>query len=970
MRRLFLALTVASIALLPAGAAAQQGTADMRGRVLDSQGAVLPGVTIVLRDQDTGNFREMVSNADGTYVFAAIRPGRYEIAAELTGFKKYSRGDLIVEVGKTMTLDVQLEVGGVEETVTVTGESPIVDTTSKEVGGNITARELVDLPSINRNFIGFVGLLPGIIPTISTESFGSDSVNVNGLDARNNNYLLDGANNNDDAIGQRAGTQARTPLESIQEFQVLTNQFDAEFGRSTGAIINAVTKQGTNAYRGSAFMFFQDASLTNRDYFAIKNDSPKPDTSRKEFGGTIGGPIVRDKMHFFGSLERVIIDEGVTINIPVRPDYNTTTTEATRVWNTVVRFDHQISPNHTWGIRWLREYSPQFNQIIGTATLDAAREEDDLDQTVVWTLSSVLSNTHVNTLRAAFTQEDVAFANPCFNGNGRQQIDCEPTLAFQNYTGQQSSVAQDRVNNAYQIEDTLSWFLPGRRGDHDLKVGLQYQYVEVTSNAHDNLNGTFSFGRSNADFTAANPFTYPDRLSIRVPGIGHSVVKAHYIAGFVQDKWKMSDRLTLSLGLRYDLEVLPTPGLDVPELGLSGDSPTDTNNIGPRFGFSYDLGGEGRSVLRGGYGMFYDKSHFDLGITNLFTGGVYSDSFTVNFPANAADPGPRNGQLPTDPFLVNGPTVNRALLEQLYPSGSLRKNTGTVSLDNPDRIIPASQQLTVGFERQLAPNLSASADYVHVMARDVFMSQDLNPGLRAQPVPTSPLVRIHRDVFTAAANQLINVGETDYDSLMVAVEKRFSRNWSTRVAYTLAYARGNTGGVNTQASRFQLLDDLRLDLNDGPTDVDRRHNFVVSGSVLVPKTGGLTVSWVARVLSGSPFTIFNSTVDEDRNGNQTEPLAEGSYSGEGEDSTSADFDGGRNGAYGPTFFQLDARFGYRIRLGSARSLDIFGEVFNLTDRTNFGNPSGDISSANFLRFTGYRDGAVPRTGQFGIRFGF
>ena len=391
-------LALAVAACTTATALAQQGTADIRGRVLDQQGAILPGVTVVVREQDTGNFRESVSNVDGTFIFSAIRPGRYEITAELTGFKKYSRRDVIAEVGKTVSLDVQLEVGGIEEVVTVTGESPIVDTTSKEVGGNITARELVELPSINRNYIGFVGLLPGIIPTISTESFGSDSINVNGLDARNNNYLLDGANNNDDAIGQRAGTQARTPLESIQEFQVLTNQFDAEFGRTNGAVINAVTKQGTNTLRGSVFSYFQDAGLTKRDYFAIKNDSPKPETSRREFGGTVGGPLVRDKMHFFGSVERVIIDEGVTINIPVRPDYNTTTTEKTRVWNTVVRFDNQISSNHTWGVRWLREYSPQYNQIIGTATLDAAREEDDLDQTVVWTLSSVLSNTIASSL--------------------------------------------------------------------------------------------------------------------------------------------------------------------------------------------------------------------------------------------------------------------------------------------------------------------------------------------------------------------------------------------------------------------------------------------------------------------------------------------------------------------------------------------------------------------------------------------
>ena len=147
-----------------------------------------------------------------------------------------------------------------------------------------------ELPSVNRNFIGFVGLLPGIVPNISTESFGSDAVVVNGTDSRNNNFLVDGANNNDDVIGQRAGTQARTPIEAIQEFQVLTHQFDAEFGRTTGAVINAITKQGTNRFRGSAFSFFQDAALTEKDFFAKQNNLAKPDTKQTQFGGTIGGP--------------------------------------------------------------------------------------------------------------------------------------------------------------------------------------------------------------------------------------------------------------------------------------------------------------------------------------------------------------------------------------------------------------------------------------------------------------------------------------------------------------------------------------------------------------------------------------------------------------------------------------------------------------------------------------------------------
>ena len=232
--------------------------------VLDPQGAVLPGVTVIVRNQDNGMFREAISAAEGIYFISGLVPGVYEITAELQGFKKYARRDVRLEIGKTATVDVPLQVGSVAETITVTAEAPLVDVTSKEVGGNIGSNELIELPSINRNFIGFIGLLPGIVPSISTESFGSDSVSVNGSDPRNNNYLLDGGNNNDDVIGQRAGTQARTALESVQEFQVITNQFDAQFGRTTGAIINAVTKSGTNRFRGSAFAFAQDAAWTDK----------------------------------------------------------------------------------------------------------------------------------------------------------------------------------------------------------------------------------------------------------------------------------------------------------------------------------------------------------------------------------------------------------------------------------------------------------------------------------------------------------------------------------------------------------------------------------------------------------------------------------------------------------------------------------------------------------------------------------
>jgi hypothetical protein len=971
--------------LLPATATAQQGTTEVRGQVTDPQGAVLPGVNIVVRNQDTGMFRETVTNADGTFFVSGIVPGMYQIEAELQGFKKYSRRDVRLEIGKTATADLRLEVGSLEETITVQAESPIVDLTSKEVGGSLTARELVELPSVNRNFVGFVGLLPGIIPSISTESFGSDSVTVNGQDPRNNNYMLDGANNNDDVIGQRAGTQARTAIEAVQEFQVITNQFDAEFGRTTGAVINAVTKQGTNAFRGSAFGFFQDASLTKRDFFAELNDLDKPDTAQQQFGGTIGGPILRDKAHFFFSVERVRIDEGITINVP-RPEFNTTTTEATRVWNTVIRADHQLTPNHTWGVRWLREDSPQYNQIIGAVTLEAAREEVDTDQTVVGSFNSVLGNTRVNTLRLAWTQEDVAFANPCFNTNGRNQAGCLPALAFDDFTTQQSTVAQARVNDAYQLEDTFSWFIPGRRGDHDIKAGLQLQHSQSRNDTQDNLNGTFSFSLSNGPFNAADPRTYPDRFSIRVPGRGGSFNKSQSLGAFLQDKWKISNHLTLTLGLRYDVEKVVLPEVDNPLFASEDDYPVDTNNLQPRLGFAYNLGGA--TVLRGGYGRFFDKTHFEV-IGGVLTNRPFATSFVRNFPLNNTDPGPQQGQLPTDPFLVNGPVLTdamRAELAAMFPAGAAVRNAGS-TFDNPDRVLPYTDQISLGFERQLAPNLSVSADFVHAFGRDMLMAVALNPTLRATTSTTSPNVRQGSAVlseitaglqqtypgfapFTGAVTTFRNEGETDYDALMLQVEKRFSQNYSARASYTLAYSRGNTSGAGAAASPFQVLDDLKLDLNEGPTSFDQRHNFVVSGMALVPRTGGLTVSWVARALSGSPLTVFDSRIDTDRNGTLADPLPAGTYTGTGSNAITVESDGGRNGAYGPGFFKLDLRLGYRLDLGARRTLDLFGEIFNVTDRANFANPTGDQASANFLRVTSLSTSTNPRTGQFGVRFGF
>ena len=972
------AAAVLAVLLIAGTASAQQGAAGVAGTIFDQQHTPLPGVALLIRNQETGTYRLSRSNPDGTYFLTGLPPGRYEIRASLPGFKQSSQSGIRLEVGRTTIADVTLVVGEIAETVVVEAKTPLVDSMSKTVGGHVGSEELLGLPSSNRSFVGFVGLLPGIVP-IPSDALGADAVSVNGIDPRSNNFLLDGANNNDDFLAQRAGTQARTPIEAIQEFQVLTQQFDAEFGRATGAVVNAVTRQGTNVFRGSAFSFFQDSRLTSRDYFTRQNGLPEPDAQYQQYGGTVGGPVVRDKAHFFFSLETIRADRAMTANIPARPDLNAATTTLGRAWNTIVRFDHQPAPAHTWGIRWLRESSPQENVLIPAAgrqaTLATARIEEDVDQTTVATLQSVLGNTRINTLRAGFTRENVTFANPGFRENGGRQDLLPPTLQYPTFIDQQSEVANSRINNAWSVEDTMSWFLPARGGSHDLKFGFQYEYVAVDSSNQGTLNGVFEF-RTSAPFDAANPSTYPERLQIRVPGAMSLAMRGHFASAFLQDRWLVSDRLTLSLGIRYDIEAIPLPEDDNPAFADPARYPLDTNNVAPRLGFTYSLDTARRSVLRGGYGIFYDKTAFEL-IAPIVAAGKFSPSFMAFFPANGVDPGPSQGHLPTEPLLRNGPIVDREAIGRLFPPGARSRNLGTVFFDRPDRWVPKAEQFSIGYSRQVGTTTAVGVDFVYARGRDQLMVRDLNPALRVDASRTGAVTRPNPE-YAGAVLEYSNLGRSDYDALETHLEKRYGRGFSARVSYTLAYSRGNTAGTGSPQVLSQLGDDLRLDTNHGPTDFDRRHNLVVSGTYRVPRTGGLTVSGIARALSGLPFTIIDSSTDPDRNGILFDPLPAGTYSGAGRNAMAVAYKGGRNGAYGPGFFQLDLRAGYRLFMDGSRTLDVFGELFNVSDRAAFdnpvtavlGHPAADRRLMDFLVLRSLRPGSIPRTGQIGVRFGF
>jgi hypothetical protein len=963
------------VVLIVAAADAQQGSSAIRGRVTDESQAALPGVTIIVTHAESGTVRETISGPDGTFLVPALLPGPYRITAELQGFRRLTQDDLVLRVGTTLQVDLALQIGGLEETVTVNAEPPQVDLTSAQVGGNVSPAEITNLPSGNGNFTGLLAILPGIVYNRASDG-QSDSVTINGQPGTGVVFQLDGGSNNDDLRGGSAGAQTRPALESIQEFQVITNQFDAEFGAALSGVVNAVTKQGTNRIRGSAIGYFTNAAMTSPDFFVAQRHLEKPDTRNRRYGATIGGPIVLDRMHYFVSYEKQDRDEGRTRDYPTRPDRSFSVAQVTRMQNILGRIDHQLNPAHNYAVRFLWDHQPTINQPLGDGTIDTLSQDKDNDWTLVGNYNWIVGATKMYTARVALVSEKPVRGQALYHETG-DWTQAPPTLQYLTFIDQADTNRADyRLMRSYGLDQTFSSFISGAGGSHDLKFGSQYVYGEHFEENQRFMNGAFQF-TSDRVFNANDPTTYPERLTIRVPGKIEELSRTHSLGFFAQDKWQMTQKLTLNLGLRYDLHISPLRWNYNPLFSDPGAYPIDTNNVAPRAGFAYNI--DGRSVIRGGYGLFFEKQYVDrFQIFQL--NPVFARSFLAQFPVDRPDPGPASGQKPTHPLLVNGPTLNRDLVNQFVLPGTLARNTGEVWLDNPDRVLPYANQVSIGYERQLRAQMAVSADYTHMSNRKLPIRYDLNPGIKQTTGRTAPITRVdiqgiarQMGISPFATNVFTreNIGETEYDGASVQLEKRFSQYWSGRAAYTIGYGRGNTDGGPTAVNNFQVLEERNLDLNVGPTSLDRRHTFNLSGRVEAPWIPGLIGSVVLRVTSGRPFTIHNSNIDADRNGIAVDPLPAGTYSGTGDNAITVKYKGGRNGAYGPGYRNLDFRVGYRVRdIGQGRTLDLFLEAFNVTNEANFSNPTGDMRSPTFLVPTSLEGGGFPRQFQLGARLGF
>jgi hypothetical protein len=972
---------------------AQQGTAQITGRIVDQNGGMLPGVAIVLTNESNGLFRETRSTADGSYFAAQLVPGRYDIVATLPGFRRLERPGLALQIGTTLTVDLVLEVGALHETVTVTHATPLIDLASTEGGGNIGTSDLSRLPAVNRSYLAAVALLPGI-QFRPANQLGNDAIIASGQAAQSNTVSIDGGYNVDNTSGTSVGGQVRPPLEAIQEFRVVTSMYDAEHGRAGGAIVDAVTRQGTNDFRGVAFVYAASNRLTATDAIARTRSLPKPEITKRDWGGVFGGPIVRNKAHFLFSLERQVDKPNRTRVFPTRPSLDFSIAEDRTSWNTLVRFDHQINANHTWAVRWLREDAPQYPVVPPRSTRESFQDETDVDQMTIGTLTSAFGRSRVNTFRVARTWEHWWAGNECFRAQGPRndwtgfsfgnedagdQAMCAPQLEHLSFLTGAGTEAQGRWDSNHQIEDHFSWFVPKKRGDHEIKVGARYNYTKVRHVVQVNRNGTFRFN-SDLPFDPANPRTYPERLSIRIPGAHDGTLTNHTFELYAQDKWRLGASATLNVGVRYDLEIVPMDETDNPLFSPGQKYPADRDNIAPRVGVTRRLDAAGKSVVRAGYGIFYNRTLLAT-VEDAVESPKFSTSMNALFPNDSADPGPGRGQRPTDPLLFNGPIINQALINERFPPGTRLRNTGVVVFDSPARKQPFAHQFTVGYARELAPSLAIHADYVRILNRQMFLSRNLNPMVRADTSRTGAITRLDAyDVLGEQYNQQVwvleNHGEAVYDALNIQLDKRDADTWSARVSYSLSYSRGTAAG-QTARNTDQFLTDLRLADRWGPAVVDRRHILSISAHAEVPKIRGATLAAVGRYMSGAPFTLFDSGVDADRNGELDDPLPAGTYGGTAPSAmTRVRYRGGRNGAYGPDYLQIDLRAGWRRPIGKA-TLELFVDAYNISNRANFDNPTNTTAGADrrltatFLVPTQLRGGSgFPRQAQFGARYAF
>jgi len=1005
---------VVVLVLLHAGIAAGQSTSTFNGRVLDQGAAVLPGVTVTVTNVSTGVVRTTVTNAEGQYSVPGLEPGTYTIATELSGFAPAMRGDVRLTVNATITVDFTLSLAGLQETLTVTGEAPLIETTQSKVANTIETTELQNLPMVTRNISGMLQLLPGATPVqaIHRTKENQGTVSFGGSMGGNVASTVDGADNKDNHY---RGPLLTFTTESLEQFQLSTSQFSAADGRSGGAAVTLVTKSGTNVLHGSLFGYERDKNLTATDFFTKQANQEKVRFSRQQFGGSIGGPIVQNRMFFFGAIEQQLEDTGRPV-----PDGNYTQlqalVQATNLGQLPAGYVNSTIPRFVPQPGGLRMYSIKGNlQLNDTQSLmvrhavmnegrDAVtypsaanndnREPDNFTIDAFSTVAQhswVLGNSALNQLTVQVNNVDY-LADVVSNITGQHytrdfpNVDYtafSPGLEFPSVTtgarGDGGTRADRWVN---QVRNDFSLL----QGNHALKFGVNFNrlYHLGILNGNEHFATLEFFDDPTVILNNTNGL-YP--LGFRTPGIVRQWSQAnggaiggqgswadtlntpYQFSTWIQDDWRATANLTLNLGLRYDLDLEMMDQKHFPQnatrqvleaIGspLGGYPQTPTRDISPRIGFAYDLSGQGRRVLRGGWGLYFDQYN-----TAAAAGDITSQARRpLNALATLTNTAIGVGELATyrvgiDPLPAQ-PTEGNKL-----PLGSEGQWIDPAIVD------PRTHQVHFGYAHELMANTTLSVDYSYHKSLKEKRQTNINPILNGQRRLAPVFEQVFGEPeFLSDVFIMSPVNEAEYNALTFLVQRRTPRA-TLQAHYTLAssYSYGGTvgnftgGGSNAGggSTRPMVWDQPQGEGEWGPNQTDERHRFVFLGVFEMPY--GVQLSPVIQAASARPYNLIAGR-DLNRDGLNNDRYI--------------DPNTGRqvsvNAGRGDPTFVFDLRTTKFLSFGGDRRLGLFVELFNVFNTVNHGNLyTGNARSVNFMKPTGYIQSiGYPRQLQIGARFLF
>ena len=943
-------LVVGALLALPLLAQAQE--AALRGTVTDTTGGVLPGVSITAVHEATGNTFGAVTDERGEYRIP-VRIGAYQITAQLAGFSTVTRTGVQLLVGQQVVANLQMAPSNLQESVTVTAEAPLVDTTSSTLGGNVDPRQVAELPIYGRNWIELALLAPGN----SANSVGENPVDLRGDDGnRASQVNLDGQQ-----LSLYTGTTGNPRLsqDAVAEFQY-TTRFDATQGRSSGVQVNAVTKSGTNTLAGTFAGYFRDSRFMAKDFFT---GTVLP-YSNQQLTGTVGGPILRDRLHFFSNLEFQREPVTSVYRTPYQA-FNITLTGTNAMYMGGVRLDYQISSANRLMLRSMlaNEHNPY--SAGGNAHPAANQDYHRYSGEYLASLTQVLSNRAVNEVRVGYAairyhdENHTVWAQHPQAAKGITRG--SPRITFNGLTiGGNANSPRDQVQNVYSLRDdfTTSFTKGGR---HDVKLGGELVLLSHTAglcrqcmgviNAQNgpipaNIEQLFPVWNDastwNLAAISANVRTY----TLGVGNFRFTSFRPNY-AGWLQDDWVLNPRLTLNLGLRYDLIMNAWANdIAVPPL-LKAGRPTDFTNFGPRLGFVYSV--DDRTVLRGGWGLYYGDTYsnmlaFAKSFVNIAFLQVPNDG-RPDFAANPFNgPIPNYDQAVTRFCSVNGGApgcIRRAALElPPYPAAANW---------------PLSYQASMGVQRQLGTTMAFEADYVNTRGRNEKVIQD-NINLSFNPATGTnyPFADIARrplpDWGTIGMTPF--VGYSNYHGLQTAFTKRFSQRWQAQATYTLAALRDSEG---PPLSGFGIVDfPVAADLGNEYTlaATDQRHRAVFNGIWDVGL--GFQLSGVYFYGSGQRVA---TTAGGDR---RDTAISGGRLRADGSITP-------RNNLVGEPIHRTDMRIQRKFRFSNRFGVDGLLEVFNVFNRANYTSYTTQESNTLYGRPSAH---AGVRRLQLGFRTRF